>query len=247
MLIIINEEYAPKVELNKKIGTFQVMYKGRKFGTLYVLEDILDYKSKYKKHRVIVKCMNCGKVFETEARRLAEGKRDCGNPECKEATKKQSHTELIANIKAIKRRNSWSEVAKKRAKISRFLTEQMNMRKLSAVYDYEKEEVEQYKEAINFLYELDMSKIFFNQCPHCKKEFVYDEKVSIRKHKGDARNKGKYLRFRIVHCPRCGYTTIKKLNSVQRVNQSKEVKEKLKKMWDIHRKEKGIPTGDKNE
>ena len=53
---------------------------------------------------------------------------------------------MIANIKAIKRRNSWSEVAKKRAKISRFLTEQMNMRKLSVVYDYEKKEIEENKE-----------------------------------------------------------------------------------------------------
>ena len=238
LLIIINEEYAPKVELNKKIGTFQVMYKGRKFGTLYVLEDILDYKSKYKKHRVVVKCMNCGKVFETEARRLAEGKRDCGKKECKEAAKKQSYPELIANIKAIKKRNSWSEVAKKRARISRFLTEQMNMRKLSAVYDYEKEEVEQYKEAIDFLYELDMSKIFFNQCPHCRKEFLYDEVVKIKKTRGDFRNNDKFLRFRIVHCPRCGYTTIKKLNKVKCVNQSKEVKEKYKELWAIRRKEK---------
>lgn len=245
-MIIINEEYAPKVELNKKIGTFQVMYKGRKFGTLYVLEDILDYKSKYKKHRVVVKCMNCGKVFETEARRLAEGKRDCGKKECKEAAKKQSYPELIANIKAIKKRNSWSEVAKKRAKISRFLTEQMNMRKLSAVYDYEKEEVEQYKEAIDFLYELDMSKIFFNQCPHCRKPFLYDEVVKIKKTRGDFRNNGKYLKFRIVHCPRCGYTTIKKLNGVQCVNQTKEVKEKYKELWAIRRKEKGIPTENKN-
>lgn len=240
-MIVINEEYAPKVELNKKIGTFQVMYKGRKFGTLYVLEDILDYKSKYKKHRVVVKCINCGKVFEIEARRLAEGKRDCGKKDCKEAAKKQSYLELIANIKAIKKRNSWSEVAKKRAKISRFLTEQMNMRKLSAVYDYEKEEVEQYKEAIDFLYELDMSKIFFNQCPHCKKPFLYDEVVKIKKTRGDFRNNGKYLKFRVVHCPRCGYTTIKKLNTVQCVNQSKEVKEKYRELWNIRRKEKGLP------
>lgn len=246
-MIVINEEYAPKVELNKKIGTFQVMYKGRKFGTLYVLEDVLDYKSKYKKHKVIVKCMNCGKVFETEARQLAEGKRDCGKKECKEAAKKQSYPELIANIKAIKKRNSWSEVAKKRAKISRFLTEQMNMRKLSAVYDYEKEEVEQYKEAIDFLYELDMSKIFFNQCPHCKKPFLYDEVVKIKKRRGDFRNNDKYLRFRIVHCPRCGYTTIKKLNTVKCVNQSKEAKEKYKELWNIRREEKGLPVETESE
>ena len=91
-----------------------------------------------------------------------------------------------------------------------------------------------------------MSKIFFNQCPHCKKPFVYDEIVKIKKNRADFRNKDKYLRFRIVHCPRCGYTTIKKLNNVECINQSKEVREKLKKIWDIHRKEKGIPVENKN-
>ena len=46
-MIIVNYEYEPKNQLNKRAGTFDYFLKGKQFGTLYVVEDILDYKEKY--------------------------------------------------------------------------------------------------------------------------------------------------------------------------------------------------------
>ena len=43
-MIIVNYEYEPKNQLNKRAGTFDYFLKGKQFGTLYVIEDILDYK-----------------------------------------------------------------------------------------------------------------------------------------------------------------------------------------------------------
>ena len=233
-MIIVNYEYEPKNQLNKRAGTFDYFLKGKQFGTLYVVEDILDYKEKYKKHKVIVKCMNCGKVFETYARNLMEGKDNCGKKECRESLVYLRNKESM--IKRKSRRRDWGYIAKKRTKIIKYLTEMMNYRKISAVYDHEVEEIQKLKDTIDFLYYLDRRNIVYKSCPICKNNNIYDTNVSINSRKLITTDREKKLKFRLIYCPVCGYAATERISHNAHVDQRKETKDIKKEVKELKKK-----------
>ena len=233
-MIIVNYEYEPKNQLNKRAGTFDYFLKGKQFGTLYVVDDILDYKEKYKKHKVIVKCMNCGKVFETYARNLMEGKDNCGKKECRESIVYLRNKESM--IKRKTRRRDWNYIAKKRKKIIKFLTGLINYIKISAVYDYEVEEIQKLKDTIDFLYYLDRRNIIYNSCPICKNRYIYDTTVSIDSKQKVMTDREKKLKFRLIYCPVCGYAAAERISNNSHVDQRKETKDEIKEVKNLKKK-----------
>lgn len=104
--------------------------------------------------------------------------------------------------------SSWPIWKTNRRRILRFMIAQYNIRKHSAIFEKDFEELKEYEYAMNYIRALD-DRLFYKKCPMCN-----SDKVTFGRARDicfDGTNDvelGKIESLMISHCENCGYSAI---------------------------------------